>query len=74
MSEYEKEFIKRVREEIATRALSQRAVRDLIGVSGITISKILNNQFNSMRADTMLKLAKLFEISLDEIITEVTNL
>lgn len=68
MSDYEKEFIKRVRKEIAVLGLTMDAVGKAIGSSRQVLSQILNGKFNSMRADTMLKLAKLLKISLDEII------
>lgn len=68
MSEYEKEFIKRVRKEIAVFHLSQDAVGSLIGMSRQSLSKLLNCKVDSIRADTMLKLARVFSISIDEIV------
>ncbi len=74
MSDLEKKFIKRVREEIAVRGLTLTSVSEMIGSSRQVLSQILNGKFNSMRADTMLKLARLLRISLDEIIFPVTDL
>lgn len=68
MSDLEKKFIKRVRKEIAVRGLTLTSVAEMIGSSRQVLSQILNGKFNSMRADTMLKLAKLLGISLDDII------
>lgn len=68
MSDYEKEFIKRVRKEIALFHLSQDAVGSLIGMSRQSLSKLLNCKVDSIRADTMLKLARVFSISIDEIV------
>ena len=67
MSEYEREFIKRVRREIATLGLTMDAVGKAIGSSRQVLSQILNGKFQSMRADTMLKLSAYLKISLDEI-------
>lgn len=74
MSDYEKEFIKRARREIATRELTLTSVAEMIGSSRQVLSQILNGKFNSIRADTMLKLAMVLEISLDEIIFPETDL
>lgn len=68
MTDYEKEFIKRVRKEIALFHLSQDAVGNLIGMSRQSLSKLLNCKVDSIRADTMLKLARVFSISIDEIV------
>lgn len=68
MSDYEKEFIKRVRREIAVLGLTMESVAKAIGSSRQVLSQILNGKFNSMRADTMLKLSAYLKISLDEII------
>lgn len=70
MSEYEKEFIKRVRKKIAVLGLTMESVAKAIGSSRQVLSQILNGKFKSMRADTMLKLSAYLKISLDEIIME----
>lgn len=74
MSDLEKKFIKRVRQEIATRKLTLTSVAERIGSSRQVLSQILNGKFNSMRAGTMLKLAMVLRISLDEIIFPETDL
>ena len=50
MSDLEKKFIKRVREEIAVRGLTLTSVAAMIGSSRQVLSQILNGRFNSMRA------------------------
>jgi transcriptional regulator with XRE-family HTH domain len=74
MSDLEKKLIKRVRQEIAVRKLTLGSVAEMIGSSRQVLSQILNGKFNSMRADTMLQLAMVLEISLDEIIFPKTDL
>lgn len=74
MSDLEKKFVKHVRQEIATRKLTLTEVGEAIGSSRQVLSQILNGKFNSMRADTMLRLAMVLRISLDEIIFPKTDL
>lgn len=74
MSDLEKKFIKCVRQEIATRGLTLTEVGEAIGSSRQVLSQILNGKFNSMRAGTMLRLAMVLRISLDEIIFPKTDL
>ena len=74
MSDLEKKFIKRVRQEIAVRGLTLTSVAAMIGSSRQVLSLILNGKYKSMRADTMLRLAMALRISLDEIIFPETDL
>lgn len=73
MSDLEKKFIKRVREEIATRKLTLTEVGEAIGLSTAQVSRVLNGVFR-IKGDNLLRMATILEISLDEIIFPETDL